>query len=122
MAIHHGHMVIELTYAFEISAYHPSSYIYSQTCIKRSPLGLGNSGLIRQVTSLKRFKFIWILLWQDKKKLPFNTGDCMGRFDYMYILLYVVTCQSTLVDGTIYRYVQTCIKRSPLGQRRSGLL
>jgi len=25
--------------------------IYSQTCIKRSPLGLGETGLIRQVTS-----------------------------------------------------------------------
>ena len=30
-------------------------YIYRQTCIKRSPLGQRKSGLIRQVTSSKRF-------------------------------------------------------------------
>jgi hypothetical protein len=35
------------------------------------------SGLIRQVTSLKRFKFIWIFHDRKKTRWPFNTGDCL---------------------------------------------
>ena len=60
-------------------------YIYSQTCIKRSPLGQRNSGLIRQVTSLKRFNSYEICYNRKRKKWPFNTGDCLivviDRFD-----------------------------------------
>ena len=53
--------------------------IYSHTCIKRSwPLVQRHSGLIRQVTSFKKqVQFIWNVLWQDKKRWPFNTGDCL---------------------------------------------
>ena len=51
-------------------------YIYSQTCIKRSPLGQRNSDLLRQVTSLKRFNSYEIFYNRKRKKWPFNTGDC----------------------------------------------
>jgi hypothetical protein len=37
------------------SKYYCQIFKYSQSCIKRSPLGQLLSGLIRQVTSLKRF-------------------------------------------------------------------
>jgi hypothetical protein len=37
------------------SKYYCQIFKYSQSCIKRSPLGQRLSGLIRQVTSLKRF-------------------------------------------------------------------
>ena len=52
-------------------------YIYSQTCIKRSPLGQRKSGLIRQVTSLKRFNSYEIFYDRTRKMGPFNTGDCL---------------------------------------------
>ena len=55
--------------------------IYSQTCIKRSPLGQRKSGLIRQVTSWKRFISHEILYDRTNKRWPLNTGDCMVRFD-----------------------------------------
>ena len=45
-------------------------YIYSQTCIKRSLLGQRKGGLLRQVTSYKRFNSCKIFL-QDKKKVTF---------------------------------------------------
>jgi len=37
--------------ADQVSSPLPYTYIYSQTCIKRSPLGQRKNGLIRQVTS-----------------------------------------------------------------------
>jgi hypothetical protein len=42
-------------------------FMYSQTCIKRSALGQSKSGLIRQVTSQKRFNsyelFYEVMWW-----------------------------------------------------------
>ena len=54
-----------------------SNSIYSQTCIKRSPLGQWKSGLIRQVTSEKRL--IWYEIFYDgtRKRWPLKTGDCL---------------------------------------------
>ena len=51
--------------------------LYSQTCIKRSPLGQRKSGLIRQVTSLKRFNSYEIFYDRTRKRWPFNAGDCL---------------------------------------------
>ena len=55
--------------------------VYSQTCIKRSPLGQRKNGLIRQVTSEKMFNSYEIFYDRTRKREPFNTGDYMGRFD-----------------------------------------
>ena len=41
---------------------------YSQTCIKRSPLGQRKSGLIRQVTSKKRFNSYEIFYVRTRKR------------------------------------------------------
>ena len=42
----------------------------SQSCIKRSPLGQKLSGLLRQVTSSKRFNSIsYEIFWLDKRKV-----------------------------------------------------
>ena len=49
--------------------------MYSQTCIKRSPLGQRKSGLIRQVTSQKSFNSYEIFYGRTRKRWPFNTGD-----------------------------------------------
>ena len=43
----------------------------SKTCIKRSPVGWRKSGLLRQVTSYKRFNAYANFLWQDKKNVTF---------------------------------------------------
>ena len=45
--------------------------------IKRSSLGQRKSGLIRQVTSLKRFNSYEIFYNRIRKRWPFNTGDCL---------------------------------------------
>jgi hypothetical protein len=45
--------------------------MYSQTCIKRSPVGQRKSGLIRQAISYKRFNSY------GKKRSLSNTGDCL---------------------------------------------
>ena len=52
-------------------------YIYSQTCIKRSPLGQRKSDLIRQVTSYKRFNLYDIFYDRTINMWLFNTGDCL---------------------------------------------
>jgi len=52
-------------------------YKYSQTCIKRSHLGQRESGLIRQVTSLKRFNSYEIFYDRTRKGWIFDTGDCL---------------------------------------------
>jgi hypothetical protein len=52
-------------------------WIYSQTCIKRSPWGQIKSGLIRQLTSEKRFILYEIFYGSTRKRWPFNTGDCL---------------------------------------------
>jgi hypothetical protein len=49
---------------------------YSQTCIKRSPLGQRKSGLIRQVTSYKRFN----QLMSDKEIIEM-------KYDFIFISL-----------------------------------
>jgi len=51
--------------------------IYSQTFIKKSPLGQRNSGLIRQVTSHNRYNLNEIFYDRSRKRWPFNTGDCL---------------------------------------------
>jgi len=43
--------------------------MYSQTCIKRSLLGQGKSGLLRQVTSKKRFNSYEIFYDRTRKKV-----------------------------------------------------
>jgi hypothetical protein len=61
--------------------------IYSQTCIKMSPLGQRKSGLNRTGDLLKEAQFLWNVPLQDKKHETFkhrwllNRGDCMDRFD-----------------------------------------
>jgi hypothetical protein len=50
---------------------------YSQTCIKRSPLGQRKSGLIRQVTSKKRLNSYEMFYARTRKGWPLNTGDCL---------------------------------------------
>jgi hypothetical protein len=52
-------------------------YKYSQTCIKRSPLGHRKSDLIRQVTSKKRLYSYELFYDRTRKGWPFNTGDCL---------------------------------------------
>ena len=51
--------------------------VYCQTCIKRSPLGQRKSGLLRQLTSLKRFNLDEIFYGGIRKRRPFNSGDCL---------------------------------------------
>jgi hypothetical protein len=31
----------------------------------------------QEIFLLKEVQFIWNILWQDKKRWPFNTGDCL---------------------------------------------
>ena len=65
-------------------------FIYSQTCIKRPPLGHRKSGFIRQVTSWKRFNSYEIDYGRTRKRWPFNTGDCMDRFDYIFLYIFAL--------------------------------
>ena len=41
---------------------------YSETCIKRSPLGQSKSGLLRQVTSYKRFNLNELFYVRTRKE------------------------------------------------------
>jgi len=50
---------------------------YSQTCIKRSPLEQRKSGLIRQVTSSKRFNSYEFIYDRTRKRWPLKAGDCL---------------------------------------------
>ena len=43
---------------------------YSQTCIKRTPLGLRKGGILRQVTSQKRINS-YKIFYDDKKRVTF---------------------------------------------------
>ena len=54
---------------------------YSQTCMKRPPLGQRKSDLIRQVTSIKRLNSYEIFYDRTRKRWPFNTGDRTSKFD-----------------------------------------
>ena len=62
-------------------AYNQSFYItmlYSLTCIKRSwHLGHRKSGLLRKVTSFKRFNSNEIFYNRTGKRWRFNTDDCL---------------------------------------------
>jgi len=49
---------------------------YSQTCIKRSPLGWRKGGLLRQ-TTYKRLNSYEIDFDRTKKGWPLNTGECL---------------------------------------------
>ena len=52
----------------------------------------------------------------QEEKRPFNTGDFLIEVTtWTGLIVYVVKCLSEFYIS------QTCIKRSPLGQRRSGL-
>ena len=87
---------------------------YSQTCIKRSPLGQWKSGLIRQVTSLKRFKLyafsmtgkkqgdllIEVTTWAGFECICLSCFPCL----YIYIeiqLLIMVLCSLYFI---LYKY------------------
>ena len=49
---------------------------YSQTCMKRSPFGPRKHGLLRQMTSKKRFNSNGIFYERTRKRWHFNTDDC----------------------------------------------
>ena len=53
------------------------NWLYSQTCIKRTSLWQRNSGLIRQLTSLKGFNLYEIFCDMTIKRWPFDTDDCL---------------------------------------------
>ena len=54
----------------------PQTNIHSQACIKGSQLRQRQNWHYKTGDFLKEVQFIWIFLWQDKKKLSLNTGDC----------------------------------------------
>ena len=68
--------------------------------------GSRKSGLIRQVSSSKRFNSYEIFYDRTRKRWSLNTGDHMGMFDCMYYFSYVLTnlfvvgC-AIIVTGTI---------------------
>ena len=43
---------------------------------------------------LKEVQLIWNILWQGKKRWPFNTGDHMGRFDCTSVITHVISYES----------------------------
>ena len=55
----------------------PDSQTHSQTCIKWSHLDQRKNVLIRQVTSLNRFRSYDLFNDRTRKRRPFNTGDCL---------------------------------------------
>jgi hypothetical protein len=55
------------------------------------------SGIMWQVTSKKRFNSYEMFCNRKRKRWPFNTGDCMGRFDYVIGLRQVCDFIQTLV-------------------------
>ena len=66
--------------------------IYSQTYIKRSPLGERKSSLLRQTAYLlKEVQFTWNWIWQVTKKGTFqyrwllNRSDRMCKFDCIFV-------------------------------------
>ena len=87
--------------------------LYSQTCNKRSPLGPRKSGFIRQVTSWKRFNSYKIFYDRTRKRWPFNTGDCIGRFDCIYIdnfkIFSISTCTPLYIEKILYTVKQNTV-------------
>jgi hypothetical protein len=75
-------------------------YIYSQTCIKRSPLGQRKSGLLRQVTSYINLKtiqwyhnnvdYIIFLGWNFKKSKSCQTN---GNFASTRTIMFSYVCK-----------------------------
>ena len=55
----------------------PDSQTHSQTCIKWSHLDQRKNVLIRQVTSLNRFRSYDLFNERTRKRRPFNTADCL---------------------------------------------
>ena len=58
----------------------------SKTCIKRSPVGWRKSGLLRHVTSYKRFNAYEIFYDRTRKMWPFNTGNCLVEIFFHWFL------------------------------------
>jgi hypothetical protein len=52
-------------------------FSYSQTSIKRSPLGQRKSDIIRQMSSYRRFNSYEIFYDSTRKMWHFNTDDCL---------------------------------------------
>jgi len=72
-------------------------YIYSKTCIKMSPLGQRKSGLLRQMTSKKRFNSYENFYDRSRKRWPLNTGLTVHLLQYTYMC--------TCISVTLYIYV-----------------
>jgi hypothetical protein len=70
--------------------------IYSQTCIKRSPLGQRKRGFIRQVTSWKRFNTYEMFYDRTINRWPLNTGDC--------VIKVTTSTGLTIIQSNIYIY------------------
>jgi hypothetical protein len=69
---------------------------YRSIFLKRSPLGQRETGLIRQVTSLKRSNSYMYEIFYDRarKMWPFNTGDCLIEVTMWTVLTVLVTKES----------------------------
>ena len=68
--------------------------MYSHTSIKKSPLDIEKNGLLRQVTSYKKFSWDEIFFDRTRKRWPLNTvyrGDIIGRFDYILSIQHRLT-------------------------------
>jgi hypothetical protein len=79
----------------------PIIYKCSQTCIKRSPLELRNSDLIRQVTSIKRLISYEIFYDRTRKRWPFlfKLNTCLSWTQKLALSrLYCTSCQSRFKD------------------------
>ena len=70
--------------------------MYNQTCIKRTPLGQRRNGLLRQVTSYKRFKSYEIVYNRRRKGdllIQVITWDCFT----VYILTSILVSKFEIV-------------------------
>ena len=65
---------------------HSNTQKYSQACFKRSPLGQRKGGLIRQLTSQKRFNSFEIFYDRTIKRWPFNACDCLIKMTTWEVL------------------------------------
>ena len=74
--------------------------IYSQTCIERSPLRHRKNGLLRKVTSNKRFNSYEISQDSVRKRWPFNTGDSLTKVTVQTGLTSYVCIHSLLKNNS----------------------
>ena len=56
---------------------HDVGTVYSQTCIKRSPLRQKKVTFIRQVNTYNKFNSYEIFFEMTRKRWSLNTGDCL---------------------------------------------